>query len=348
MTRVTPLALLALGMLWAGNVTLLKVAAELPLPATDPSIERRLRRWLANRQVPVTGLWRPLITPLLASRAGQEVVLAVDPTPHNDLASILVVGLVTHQRVLPLLWHPVSNQQPWSHGLLDYLDRMFRTVGGWLPADCTVTITADRGLTSAGLIRLSQRRGWHFVLRVSADEQQGLPIRDATGQVRPIWTLVEGPGRHWFGQAEVFQSAGWIPVEISVIWQTGYDEPWILLSDRPAGWARGRGYRRRDQAEATYEDCKRRGWNVEASKVTHLGRLHRLLLAVFVALWWAHYLGQPAMRRGARRQFDRADRRDLSLLRLGRRWLAYLLDQGRCPPFLFVSRPPTRSVACLP
>jgi hypothetical protein len=82
-TRVDALALFTLGVLWSGSATLLKVASRLPLGAADMSTERRLRRWLANRAVPVTAAWRPLVKAMLASRAGTELTLALDPTPHG-------------------------------------------------------------------------------------------------------------------------------------------------------------------------------------------------------------------------------------------------------------------------
>ena len=56
-TRVRGLALLSLGLLWAGRVPLSRIAAALPLPVQDLSTERRLRRWLANAQIPVVATW---------------------------------------------------------------------------------------------------------------------------------------------------------------------------------------------------------------------------------------------------------------------------------------------------
>ena len=52
-TRVRPFALLVLGLLWAETVSLPRIAAELPEAASDPSRERRLRRWLSNPAVAV-------------------------------------------------------------------------------------------------------------------------------------------------------------------------------------------------------------------------------------------------------------------------------------------------------
>jgi hypothetical protein len=347
-TRVTTLAVLSLGLLWAGQVTLLKVATTIPSPtATDGSTERRFRRWLANRQVPVTALWRPIMRAIVARWAGQALSLAVDYTPHNAVASVLTLGVVVHKRVLPLAWHLVPNQEPWSHRQLPYLHRLFRLVQRWLPTGCTVTLLADSGLTGPDLIRLCQDLGWHFVLRVSTDARQGPSVRLPTGEEGPLWRLVPGPGGSWFGPAQVYKGTGWLALQVSIVWRRGDDQPWVLVSDEPAGWARVRAYRRRVQTEATFADCKRRGWDLEHSKITNRRRLHRLLLAVFLALWWAHDLGRHAIRRGVRRWFDRADRRDLSLVRLGRRWLLYLVDHGRLPPLLIRSIPPPRRAACL-
>ena len=63
--------------------------------------------------------------------------------------------------------------------------------------------------------------------------------------------------------------------------------------------------------------------------------LDRLLLVWHLALWWLHALGRHVIKCGQRRQFDRTDRRQRSLLRLGWLWLQHQLEHGRCPPLLF-------------
>jgi hypothetical protein len=80
-TRCRVLALLAAGILGSGSVSLRKAAATLPLAACDPSIERRLRRVLANSQVSQETLWRPLLPALLAALGQRAVLLVCDPTP---------------------------------------------------------------------------------------------------------------------------------------------------------------------------------------------------------------------------------------------------------------------------
>jgi hypothetical protein len=51
--------------------------------------------------------------------------------------------------------------------------------------------------------------------------------------------------------------------------------------------------------------------------VVVLERIDRLLLVLHLALWWAFGLGLQTIRTGERRRFDRRDRRELSLVRLG-------------------------------
>ncbi len=338
-TRVATLALLSLGLLWAGSVTLLKVASSLPLSAYDLSRVRRLRRWLANPAVAVGQLWPPLVTALLACRAGQELCLVYDPTPLADRLTVLVLGLVVHKRILPVAWHPMPQQTRWPVRQVTVLRRLTRQLARCLPTDCTVTLLADRGVTGADLLDLCHTRGWHFVLRVSASAGSSPTIRLADDTECPLWSLVTGPGQRWTGEVAIYQAAGWRTVHLTIHWARGASEPWLLLSDRESGLARVREYRRRVHCEATYQDTKTRGWHLEHTKLADRARLNRLLLALYLALWWAETLGLRVVRRGIRYQFDRADRRDLSLVRLGRRWLAWLLDQGHLPPLLFQNSP---------
>ena len=54
--------------------------------------------------------------------------------------------------------------------------------------------------------------------------------------------------------------------------------------------------------------------------------------------WWAEQLGLRVIRQGRRRWYDRADRRDLSVLRLGRTAMQTHLEAGHAPPLPFHRR----------
>jgi hypothetical protein len=333
-TRVRTLALLTLGLLWAEAVALPRVARTLPVAARRASLERRLARFVANPKVDVDAIWTALLPRLLAGSAGRALELVFDPTPHRDRFTILSLGVVAHRRVLPLAWRLVPQQTAWDEALLPQLTALCRAVDRALPPGAAVTLLADRGITSPGVIALCRRLGWHFVLRLSAGANQTNRVRHG-GREHALWALVGRRGARFAGPVQVYKRAGWVPVELTVHWPRRFAEPWVLLSDRPAGPAIVRCYRRRVRVEATYQDCKRRGWNVEASKLTAPDRLNRLLLALHLAVWWAHQLGRRVIRGGLRRRYDRPDRRDKGVFRLGREHLMEELLHGRCPALPF-------------
>ena len=98
------------------------------------------------------------------------------------------------------------------------------------------------------------------------------------------------------------------------------------------------------RVESTFQDSKSRGWKIEASLVKDRARLDRLLMALFLAIWWISHLAACCIHHGHRAQFDRHDRRDKSIFRLGHLWLLDILRRvstsslaaatlTRCLPF---------------
>lgn len=334
-TRVRVLAMLTLGLIWAESSSLPRIAAALPLPVQDLSTERRVRRWLAHRRVAITPTWQVVLGALLARLGQRELILVFDPTPYNSRQTLLVLGLVVHKRVLPVAWHVVPGREDWAQPNTRYLGRLCRRVRAVLPAGTSVTLLVDRGLASADIVDLCRDLGWHYVMRLSVDAKQGLHVRLPDGTIGPAWGLVAGRGQRWQGAVAAFKAAGWRAANLTIVWPRRYDQPWLLLSDRAAGPARVREYRRRIQVEAVYEDCKSRGWWLEGSKLSARNRLNRLLLALVLALWWCHLLGQQVIRSGQRHRFDRPNRRDLGVLRLGRRWMRFRLDRDHLPALPF-------------
>lgn len=334
-TRCRVLALFSLGMVWAGTVRLHRVAAALPLAARVPSTERRLRRFLDNPAVTAEALWAPLLPVLLGRWAGAEATLVFDPTPHRGDWTVLWVGIVAHRRVLPLGWRLVPQQTTWPETLAPLLEPLFGRVAAALPAGCRVTLLADRGVSGPTLLDAARSHGWEVVLRLNVGEQQAHRLRAADGAEWRLWDWVEAVGAGWHGPVAIFKGAGWREGYLTAHRRPGAKEWWVLFSTRPGGRERVREYARRSRVEATFGDGKRRGWGLEQSRVADPEHLDRLLVAWHLALWWLHGLGAQAIKRGRRRRFDRADRRERSLVRLGWLWLHDELLHDRLPPLPF-------------
>jgi hypothetical protein len=338
-TRCRVLALFALGMIWAGSARLHRVAAALPLGVRVPSTERRLRRFLDNPAVTVEGLWWPLLPVLLRRWANAEATLVFDPTPHRGDWTVLWVGIVVHRRVLPLTWRLVPQQTAWPDQLGALLPALLDPIAAALPTGCRVTLLGDRGVAGPTLLDAAAARGWAVVLRLNVGPTQAHRLRVASGEEWRLWDWVEAVGSGWHGPAAIFKGAGWREGFLTLHRRPGATEWWILFSTRPGGRDRVREYARRSRVEATFGDAKRRGWGLEQSRVTDPEHLARLLLVWHLALWWLHALGQHVVRSGARRRFDRADRRERSLVRLGWLWLHDELLHDRYPPLPFRPTP---------
>jgi hypothetical protein len=131
-----------------------------------------------------------------------------------------------------------------------------------------------------------------------------------------------------------------VAAQVSASWEPDQQDPWIVVSDRPAGRHRLRAYARRMRVESTFQDRKRRGWDLEGTVIADRARLDRLLLVVFLGLWWLAHLAASCIHHGQRTRFDRHDRRDKGIFRLGRLWMLAILRRtvtaaslARCLPF---------------
>ena len=208
-TRVRVLALFAAGIVWATSVTLLQVAAKLPVAATDPSVERRLRRFLANPAVTRETLWHPLLPVLLRGLGGREVLLVFDPTPYRTDATLLVVGVVVRHRVLPLTWQAVPQQEPWPDRLAALLVPLLQPIATALPPGTTATLLVDRGLVGPGIIDAARAVGFPIVLRLRAGTEEETRVRLGDEPAQRLADLPTGPGQRYAGPAAIFKDAGW-------------------------------------------------------------------------------------------------------------------------------------------
>lgn len=243
-----------------------------------------------------------------------------------------------HRRVLPVAWRLVPQQRGWPERMEPLLRALLETIQAALAPGTEPVLLVDRGITSAAMVDLARELGWHVVFRVNAGPAQTNRARLSPADERRVGDLVTKPGQRWTDEVDLFKAAGWRRLQLTIYWERGADEPWILLSDEPGGGARVREYRRRARCEATYLDCKSRGWNVEATKLKAEPRLNRLLLGLHLAFWWAHQLGLQVIRSGQRHRYDRRDRRDLSVIKLGWRAFADRLFRDQLPALLFAFR----------
>ena len=96
------LAMLITGIVLGKTAQLSKISTEIPGPAKDSSIEKRLRRWVKHPNVTPEVYFIPFAKQLLAHLAtSTTLVLALDGSTLGRRGMVLMVGVVYQQRLLP-------------------------------------------------------------------------------------------------------------------------------------------------------------------------------------------------------------------------------------------------------
>jgi hypothetical protein len=321
------LALFVLGAIKAKSLAIPLIAEELlaESEAKASSIERRLERFLSNQRIDVEQSWEELLAEVMPFFATSPIRIVIDVTPYEEHAQVMYVGLLTHSRVLPLAWKVMPGRQKWDQGFWECIRELFERVAPHIgSADCT--IIGDSAFGCFPMVQLCQQYHWHDLLRIAGQHTcQRQSARGQFGESIVVSKLVGSPGKRFHGSVRLWQDES-IETELSIFWDLTEEEALIVISDRKAGKGRIAEYRLRFRVEATFQDGKSRGWNLEASHVRALDRINRLLLVLFLLLWWLAHLAATCIHHGKRPRYDRADRRDKGIFRLGR---LYLLDIER-------------------
>jgi hypothetical protein len=168
---------------------------------------------------------------------------------------------------------------------------------------------------------LCEKYGWHYLFRICVEHTCQPKSRDGQLlQSLSVSDLVSKPGKRFHGPVRLWQEDH-IETNLSAYWKPSEDEPLLVISDKPAGVSRINEYRLRWRVESTFQDFKSRGWDWESCHVRRLDRVSRMLLVLFLAVWWLAHLAASCIHDGQRSRYDRHDRRDKAILRIGRLYL---------------------------
>jgi hypothetical protein len=321
------LAMFVLGAIKAESIVIQRVAEALlaESEAKAPSIERRLERFLSNDRIDTEKTWDDLLERVMPYFRRRPIRLVIDLTPYEEHAQVIYIGLLQHSRVLPLVWKVMPGQESWDQGLWDCIEELFQRLAPHIgKTDCT--IIGDSAFGCYPMVTLCQKYGWHYLFRICA--QHTCEHWSAGGRLLPtcpVSNLVNAPGKRFHGHIRLWQEDQ-IETNLSACWDKNEEEALFVISDQPAGPKRIKEYRLRWRVESTFQDLKSRGWDWEESHVRRLDRVDRMLLVLFLGVWWLAHLAASCIHDGRRDRYDRHDRRDKSILRIGR---LYLLDLER-------------------
>jgi hypothetical protein len=359
--QATVLALWSLGMVLARSCALTAVSAFLAtwLHRKEDAVRQQLRefcyeatakRGTVRQELVVETCFGPLLGWVVDQWEGTQLALALDATTLGTRFTVLAISVVYRGCAIPVTWTVLeaTAKHAWRREWL----RMLRQVRRAVPRAWTVLVLADRGLSARWLFRRITRLGWHPFLRINT----GGTFRP-TGQVRgvPLKTLVPEPGTTWQGTGIAFKSRNrQLHCTLLACWETGYKDPWLILTDLAPEASTACWYGLRAWIEQGFKITKRAGWQWQRTHMTKPERAARLWLAVAVATLWLLSVGgeaeetipastvldvtalvpQPARTRHATRL------RLVSVFRRG--WnliLVALLDQAPLPRGRFIPEP---------
>jgi hypothetical protein len=321
------LAWFVLGAIRAQSIVIPQVAEALlaESEAKASSIERRLERFLSNPRIDVEQTWEELLTQVMPFFRQGPMRVIIDVTSYEEHAQVIYVGLLQQSRVLPLVWKVMPGQQKWDQGFWACIDELFKRLAPHVgSADCT--IIGDSAFGCFPMLQLCQKYHWHYLFRVAGQHTcQPRAAGREQGSSIAVSQLVQQPGKRFRGTVRLWQGES-IETELSIFWDPAEEEALSVISDRTAGKKRIAEYRLRWRVESTFQDGKSRGWDWEGSHVRALDRVNRLLLVLFLLFWWLAHLAATCIHHGKRDRYDRVDRRDKGIFRIGR---LYLFDIER-------------------
>jgi len=320
-----------LGAIRAESIVVQRVAEALleESDAKASSIERRLERFLSNDRIKTEQTWNNLLAEVMPFFLEKPIRLVIDLTPYEEHAQVIYIGLLQHSRVLPLAWKVMPGQTKWDQGLWECIDELFKRLAPHIDqTDCT--ILGDSAFGCFPMVNLCVKYGWHYLFRICAEHTcEHWSKQGRLQPTCPVSNLVSEPGKQFYGPVRVWQETQ-IETNLSAYWKPGEEEALLVISDLPACRKRITEYRLRWRVESTFQDLKSRGWDWEESHVRRLDRVDRMLLVLFLMVWWLTHLAAGCIHHGKRDRYDRHDRRDKGIFRIGR---LYLLDIERRNPF---------------
>lgn len=319
------------------------IAALLPW-ASAAALRQRLREWLrdgADKLVPgqsevvVAPCFVGLLRWVVQWWQGTDLALAIDATALGDRVVVLAVTVLYRGSAIPVAWAvlPANQAGAWIDPILGLLVRLAPAV----PDDWTVLVLTDRGLWSRRLWDGIRACGWHPVMRVQ---------RHATfaplGQVRRrADTLIPGVGHAWVGAGTAFKDCdARRQGTLIVSWETGADEPWVVLTDLAPDRVGVCWYGLRAWTELGFRALKGLGWQWQRTRRSDPDRVARHWLVLAVATIWTMAIGTrvedaavrgiaPANLRSPVPPPPAGHRRTLSVLWQGTGWLRWLMLRTR-------------------
>ena len=251
---------------------------------------RQVDRLMSNAGIDVWDSFARWVPRQVGER--REILVAMDWTDFaHDSQSTLALSLVAgHGRAAPLIWLTVRHEEIATRRN-DCEDACLRRLAETLPADCRVTVLADRGFGDQKPLAFLAELGFGYVIRFRGN----IGVTDADGETRPAAEWVGKGGRaRKLRDARVTAQGRQVGAVVCVR-ARGMKEPWCLAASDPEATAAVlvNHYARRWTIEPQFRDTRdlRFGMGLSATRIGEPMRRDRLLLVSAFAMALLTLLG---------------------------------------------------------
>lgn len=329
------LALVMVGLARGQSGHLGKIARNMPLPTRQDSKEQRVRRLLDNPRLTPQTHYQPIVRAAIAGLVRQPIHLVLDRVLLHDRHNLLVVGLATRRRVIPLVWQRLDHT-----GSSDLADQqaILTAALGLLPASRRVSVHADSEFRSQELFAWLVNQGCTPFLG-----QRGTTgmATSATGPLRALHAWVRpADGIGYFNQVYVTEARVG-PVNLYAWWSTDDRGDPILRVVQTTRAANPHTYRvgqRRMWIEPTFREWERGGFGLDTSRLLDGARLEHLLIPMLLVYLWFLHMGRWVSQSGRRALVEDSPpgrwAGEWGLFQRGVAWFQRQLSLERPPPMV--------------
>lgn len=199
---------------------------------------------------------------------------------------------------------------------------IIRAVHELIPTGCDVVVLGDGEFDGTNWLNTINEFGWHYVCRTAKnsifyEHDERFRIEDTCPE----------KGNYVAINNLKFTDNQYGPITAVVWWDDKYKQPIYLVSNFEIYEEICYWYQKRFYIETMFSDYKSRGFNLHNSHLSDPERISRLMIPIALAYVWLVYLGEYAFEKSYNTIIHRTERCDLSLFKMGKRLLKYLIKQ---------------------
>lgn len=319
------MAFLINGIIRSNRCNLPDVAAKCADVRKPASREKSFYRLLKNPTFTYDTFYLPFAKALLSSIQTKYIAIVFDGSVVGNGCIALVAGLVYRNRSLPICWLVIKGCKGHMEEKLHI--ELWQQLLTIVPADKKIIFLGDGEFDGSEFLNNISKNNHLFVARTAENRKM-----IAQDEVFTMHDLDVG-AEEFIWAPEVKPIANTILSCNAVVWwNRDYKEPIYLFTNLQPIEEALYWYKKRFTIETFFSDQKSRGFHIHKSHISKPERLERLLIASAMAYLFIIYFGIYAKLHGFQKTIHRTERCDLSMFKLGQRFLDYLLGQAKNIP----------------